>query len=309
MKHLVSIIMNCRNGQEYLRESINSVINQTYNNWELIFVDNASTDKSKDIFYLYKDDRMKYLHLEKPLNLGSARQIALENCNGEYISFLDTDDIWFKKKIEKQITYFEDTDVGMVISNTIFFSKTKKKTFYNKKPPTGYVFKDLLKRYFISLETLMCKKKFIEDISFKFDKEYSLISDMDLTLRLSLISKLAYCPMELAQWRVHSLSDSWKKKDLFFLEQLNLIEKLGLLKENVNNDIFIKEKKKFKKKINFSIILNMLENGAKKKEIINNIIKKKLSISKFLIVLSLLAFPYSRSLVKLYRSYFSILPQ
>ena len=53
----------------------------------------------------------------------------------------------------------------------------------------------------------------------------------------------------------------------------------------------------------------MLENGAKKKEIINNIIKKKLSISKFLIVLSLLAFPYSRSLVKLYRSYFSILPQ
>ena len=59
MKPLVSIIMNCRNGQEYLRESINSVINQTYNNWELIFVDNASTDKSKDIFHLYKEDLKK----------------------------------------------------------------------------------------------------------------------------------------------------------------------------------------------------------------------------------------------------------
>lgn len=309
MTPLVSIIMNCRNGQEYLKESINSIINQTYSNWELIFVDNASTDKSKNIFYSYKDNRMKYVYIRNPLNLGSARQIALENCNGEYISFLDTDDVWFEKKIEKQIAYFQDEDVGMVISNTIFFSKTKKKIFYKKKPPTGYVFNDLLKRYFISLETLMCKKKYMENISFKFDKEYSMISDMDLTLRLSLICKLAYCPQELAKWRVHNSSDTWKKKFLFFHEKLNLIKKLSLIKQNVENNNFIDEKKKFVKEVNFSIVLNMFESGVKRREIIINIFKKKLSIDKFCIILSIVFFPYSRLLIRLYRSNFSITPQ
>ena len=76
MKNLVSVIMNCRNGQEYLKESIDSVINQTYKNWELIFVDNASSDNSKDIFNQYNDKRMKYINIEYPLNLGSARQVA-----------------------------------------------------------------------------------------------------------------------------------------------------------------------------------------------------------------------------------------
>ena len=309
MNSLISIIMNCRNGEEYLQESIDSVLKQSYKNWELIFVDNASSDKSKILFNEYNDKRLKYVFITKSVNLGSARQIALENCNGEYISFLDTDDLWLPTKLEKQMEYFEDQDIGMVISNTIFFSKNKSKKFYSITPPTGYVFNQLLENYFISLETLICKKKFLEKISFKFNREYSMISDMDLSLRLSMISKLAYCPLELAKWRVHNSSDTWKKKFLFFHEKLNLIKKLSLIKQNVENNNFIDEKKKFVKEVNFSIVLNMFESGVKRREIIINIFKKKLSIDKFCIILSIVFFPYSRLLIRLYRSNFSITPQ
>ena len=61
MKPLVSIIMNCKNGEEFLNQSLNSILNQTYKNWELIFVDNASVDNSKFIFQEFKDDRFKYI--------------------------------------------------------------------------------------------------------------------------------------------------------------------------------------------------------------------------------------------------------
>ena len=155
MKPLVSIIMNCKNGEEFLNQSLNSILNQTYKNWELIFVDNASVDNSKFIFQEFKDDRFKYIYLDKGVNLGSARQIALDNCKGEYIAFLDVDDLWFEEKIEQQLKYFEGKEIGMVISNTIFFTDTKEKIFYSKSPPTGNIFFDLLHNYFISLETLL----------------------------------------------------------------------------------------------------------------------------------------------------------
>ncbi len=126
MEPLISIIMNCKNGERYLEESLESIINQSYQNWELIFVDNASNDNSKKIFFNLNDHRFKYFYLKNEVNLGTARQEALKNCSGDFISFLDTDDIWFNEKLEKQIHYFKNPKIGMVISNTIFFFIKKK---------------------------------------------------------------------------------------------------------------------------------------------------------------------------------------
>ena len=124
--------MNCRNGEKYLNESLASVLNQTFLNWELIFVDNMSDDQSKKIFFQHQDERLKYFYTNSNLNLGAARQFALDKCQGEFIAFLDTDDLWERQKLENQIKYFTDPKVGMVISNTIFFSDQKKKIFYKK---------------------------------------------------------------------------------------------------------------------------------------------------------------------------------
>ena len=95
----VSIIMNCHNGEKYLRQSLSSIINQSYTKWELIFFDNFSNDKSKDIFRTFKDKRFIYYRSEKKLTLYHARKLAIKKCRGKYVSFLDTDDLWKKNKL------------------------------------------------------------------------------------------------------------------------------------------------------------------------------------------------------------------
>ena len=98
-KPFVSIIMNCYNGEKYLKKSIQSVINQTYKNWELIFWDNQSIDKSKQILESFSDKRIRYFKSKKFRSLYDARNFAIKKANGKYICFLDTDDWWFKKKL------------------------------------------------------------------------------------------------------------------------------------------------------------------------------------------------------------------
>ena len=91
---LVSVIMNCYNGEKYLTESLSSLLSQNYSNWELIFWDNLSTDNSKKIFKNFNDKRFKYFLADKHTVLYEARNLAIKKTSGDYIAFLDTDDIW-----------------------------------------------------------------------------------------------------------------------------------------------------------------------------------------------------------------------
>ena len=133
-KPLVSVIINCFNGEKYLREALDSVITQTYKNWEIIFWDNQSTDKSAEIFKSYKDSRLKYYCASSHANiLYEARNYALQKANGDFIAFLDVDDWWLPNKLEKQIPLFDDPDVGLVYGNLWrLFEKKNKKKFMSK---------------------------------------------------------------------------------------------------------------------------------------------------------------------------------
>ena len=124
-KPLVSIIMNCYNGEKYLKQSIKSIINQTYKNWELIFWDNCSTDNSKKITKKFKDNRIYYFKSKQFVNLYEARNLALKKCKGKYISFLDTDDKWKPNKLYNQISFFKkNKNIKMLYSNYIVQKKT-----------------------------------------------------------------------------------------------------------------------------------------------------------------------------------------
>ena len=114
---LVSIIINCYNGEKYLREALDSVLTQTYQNWELIFWDNQSVDKSAEIFKNYSDLRFKYFFAPKHTLLSEARNCAIEYSTGEFLAFLDVDDWWAPEKLEKQIPLFDDQEVGLVYAN------------------------------------------------------------------------------------------------------------------------------------------------------------------------------------------------
>ena len=144
VKPLVSVIMNCHNGEKYLEESIQSVISQTYDNWELIFWDNRSEDKSSEIFKKYQDKRFKYFYANKHTSLYEARNLAIQKSTGDFISFLDTDDLWEKQKLEKQMDYFDDHSIGVVYSNYWLAKKDlrKKKINFRKRLYRGDVYNE-----------------------------------------------------------------------------------------------------------------------------------------------------------------------
>ena len=104
-KPLVSVIMNCHNGEKYLKDSVNSILKQSYKNWELIFWDNLSTDNSKKIIKNFKDKRIRYFKSKNFFNLYEARNHALKKARGKFISFLDTDDWWLRNKIKNRFSY------------------------------------------------------------------------------------------------------------------------------------------------------------------------------------------------------------
>tara|TARA_Y100000741_G_scaffold362894_1_gene349762 strand:- start:2614 stop:3567 length:954 start_codon:yes stop_codon:yes gene_type:complete len=224
---LVSIIMNCYNGEKYLKEAVDSVIAQTYKNWEIIFFDNASTDRSKEIINSYKNDKIKFFSSKINITLGKARNKAISKCSGLFIAFLDVDDLWLPKKLEKQIPLFENSKVGVVICDTFFFENDKnvKQLYKFKKPPTGNVFSDLLMNSFISLETVIIRKKCLKKLDHFFDERFSMIEEYDFFLRILLNWELNYVDEVLAKWRIHSSSWTWKKADLFPLEREMMIDK------------------------------------------------------------------------------------
>ena len=130
---LVSVIMNCYNGETYLKESIESVLSQSYQNWELIFWNNKSNDKSVEIFKNYKDSRFKYFCSDEHTSLYRARNLAIQKSNGELIAFVDTDDFWEKNKLEMQVPLFEDPNISLVYSNLWIIKESAKKKNYSLK--------------------------------------------------------------------------------------------------------------------------------------------------------------------------------
>lgn len=107
MKPLVSVIMPTYNAEKYLAESINSVIAQTYDNWELLITDDRSSDNTLAIakHYVAKDSRIKLFIQEQNKGAGAARNNSIENASGKYIAFLDADDLWVPEKLEKQVSF------------------------------------------------------------------------------------------------------------------------------------------------------------------------------------------------------------
>lgn len=107
---LVSIVMPAYNCEDFIGITLDSVINQTYQNWEVIVVDDCSTDNTAKLVqeYVKKDNRIKYHKLDKNSGAAVARNKAVDLANGKYMAFLDSDDVWFPEKLTKQIGYMEE---------------------------------------------------------------------------------------------------------------------------------------------------------------------------------------------------------
>jgi len=211
--------MNCHNGEKYLKKSIRSIISQTYKNWELIFFNNKSSDKSKYFFDTFKEPRFKYFESKLFYSLYEARNLAISKAKGKFICFLDTDDWWEKKKLKKQINLFNKfPNLKFIYSNYFVYhqSTKEKKIFSNKFLPEGFLTQKLLNIYFIGLGTVMIKKKLFKKK--KFNKRYNIIGDFDLFLNISKNNIIKCIQEPLAYYRIHSNNLSSLRLDLYIRE-------------------------------------------------------------------------------------------
>jgi len=115
---LVSVIIPTFNSEKYISDTIASVKNQTYQNWEVVIVDDCSTDRTQDIVldFSKSDERIKFYPLEKNSGAGIARDFAVSKASGKYISFLDSDDLWKPEKLEKQIGFMQTNNLPFTFS-------------------------------------------------------------------------------------------------------------------------------------------------------------------------------------------------
>jgi|TARA_Y100000389_G_scaffold168042_1_gene173514 glycosyltransferase involved in cell wall biosynthesis len=228
-KPLISIVMNCFNGEKYLLESLESIQKQTYKNWELIFWDNISTDKSKEIFESFEDKRFKYYSAAVHTPLSKARNLALNKCKGDFIAFLDVDDWWSLNKLELQIKLFADSSVQLVYGNFLVNNFKKKTVIYgiparkiepNKKAimydfnlPSGYILDSLMKEYVVGMMTIMIRKEIILNHNYRFNESISILCDLELVLKISSKFKIACCKNVIAHKRLHDENNFNKNKE------------------------------------------------------------------------------------------------
>ena len=248
---VVSIIMNCYNGETYLREGIESVLSQTYENWELIFWDNRSVDKSAKIFKSYDDKRFRYYYAPQHTLLYEARNEAIKKSSGEFIAFLDTDDFWEKDKLELQMPFFEDLKVGVVYGNLFIVNEklNTKKIFIKGKKPRGFILDDLLKDYCTGIVTLVIRKIFLNNRQQAFDSTFDYIGDFDLMIRMSSKYKFECVDKPIASWRSHWKNESSLKKN-------NQIKELRIWSKKMENYPVIFNNKNFS---NIDNVINNLE--------------------------------------------------
>ena len=211
---MVSIIMNCYNSDKYLQEAIDSVYAQTYQNWEIIFWDNSSTDESAKIARSY-NDKLNYYCSEKNTNISIARNFAIKCAKGDIVAFLDADDIWLPNKLTKQVEVYNNGAL-IIYGKFQFIDKDKLKlpqkiTVF----PSGYILKFLLMKYNpISQGSVAIDRQLL--LNYMYDPYYKLLGDFDLWIRLSRFHEFISIDEVVELSRLHGknttliLESEWK---------------------------------------------------------------------------------------------------
>ena len=210
MNELVSIIMPSYNTAKFISKTIESVLEQTYKNWELLIVDDCSTDNTDEIVSKYDDDRIIYLKNKKNSGAALTRNKAMRKAQGEWIAFLDSDDLWMPEKLERQIDFMK--------KNGYTFSYTEYEKIDEEDNPlniyvTGPISVNKRKMYnydYIGQLTMMYSAKFFGTIQIKDIKKNN-----DYAIRLQLYKKKGACcyllKENLAKYRIRKKSISHDK--------------------------------------------------------------------------------------------------
>lgn len=255
MENLISVIVNCHNGEKYLKKCISSILNQKFKNFEIIFYDNCSSDDSKKIIESFKSKKIKYFFNEKKLSLYQARNEAIKKCSGSLVAFLDTDDWWDENYLSSKEKFFEKNEYDFFYSNVLFYYEKNKifKKYKNFNLPDGIIYEYLVKDYFIIISGLIIKKKILEKELY-FNENYNIIGDFDLMMKVSKYANAKGFNDTYVCYRVHQKNFSKLNNRMFFEEYKNWLGK----QFDKHDSFFDKHKKYFINKLNRLEIIFLL---------------------------------------------------
>ncbi len=194
---LVSVILPTYNRAHIIRGPLESVLNQTYSNLEIIIVDDGSTDETYELISSYTDSRICYIRQGTNNGVSSARNAGISRATGEYIAFQDSDDIWHPEKIAKQIEVFQKDPEIMFCYHKIQydFGGNRYAVLPDEEIPTqnknGSIYGQMLYGNLVPCPALMARKSIIEKAGF-FDTSYPALEDYDYALRLSRIGQAGF---------------------------------------------------------------------------------------------------------------------
>lgn len=250
----VSVIIPTYNCAKYLPEAVESVLNQTFQDFEIIIVNDGSTDNTKQIIepYLKKhSDKIKYLYQEN-MGLAIARNVAIKKSIGEYIAFLDADDVWLRHRLKETANILENmAQVGLVHANINWMSEEGKVLSFpyrNKARLSGFIFENIfLRKANISIPTILVRSKCFEKVGL-FDEKLARLGceDREMWLRISREYEIKYIDKILANYRIrpNSMSrnlDKMLQARYYVVDKFYPRGKFSLLKKralsNIHNEL------------------------------------------------------------------------
>jgi glycosyltransferase involved in cell wall biosynthesis len=219
---LVSVIMPAYNAEKYIRDSIQSVLDQTYSNWELLVVDDGSTDKTADVVrqFAAQDSRIKYIFQQNGRQ-SKARNTGIAQSSGTLLAFLDSDDLWLPQKLERQLQTLDATNVDVVYSNGVIIYEPGATPGSTDFPVVGgtieghRMFDLLLLMNFIPTQSVVVRSEIVRNAG-PFDESYSVCEDYELWLRLAAHGALFHGMNEkLIKYRRHPMATTHKDSVVF----------------------------------------------------------------------------------------------
>jgi len=201
MQPLVSCIIPTYNRANFVERAIQSVLNQTYKNIEVIVVDDGSEDNTKEVVLSIKDERIKYIRLHRNFGAAFARNVGIANANGDFIAFLDDDDYFLPEKIEKQVELMlKDSSVGVCYTE-VYHEVEDGKLIYKISPRVrGKIYEVFLappRDAFLQLPTILVRKDLLYRNNLRFDESKKVAEDTKFMIELSKISNFDFIPLPL----------------------------------------------------------------------------------------------------------------
>lgn len=234
----VSVIMPVYNGGKHLGEAIQSILDQSFRDFELIIINDGSTDNSEQIILGYNDPRIQYVKNNENLRLIKTLNKGLDLARGEFIARMDQDDIANPERFTKQVSIFENNhDVGVCGTWFTFFGDQKERTVIQHPQTHDAIKIHLLGHSTLGHPTVMMRKSAIKNL--RYDEQYQAAEDYEFWVRLSTITKMYNIPESLLDYRMHTtnmtvLEDSTQSKtsDKIRTDQLRRLDVIPVENES-----------------------------------------------------------------------------